>query len=176
MHIKVLLKLIIRLRHSTDGESLTCNQHYHLDYWKYNYCCRNTFANTLGSNASATGSVFQIESGVYFIRGYFVNVNKESLVLDQYSNTPSYRIGLFVNEEIVNSNTDESLNDNSQGFNNYGAPGADRLKISASLFKKPLDDFNDDNFILLATVIDGVFRLLAEEEVREVMVPSFMMI
>ena len=34
----------------------------------------------------------------------------------------------------------------------------DRLKISASLFKKPLDDFNDDNFILLATVIDGVLQ------------------
>ena len=50
------------------------------------------------------------------------------------------------------------MNDNSQGFNNYGAPGADRLKISTSLFKKSLDDFNDDNFILLATVINGVLQ------------------
>ena len=143
----------------TDGESLTCNAALSSGLLGNTTIAAGTpFANTLGSNASATGSVFQIENGVYFIRGYFVNVNKESLVLDQYSNTPSYRIGLFVNEEIVNANTDESLNDNSQGFNNYGAPGADRLKISASLFKKPLDDFNDDNFILLATVIDGVLQ------------------
>ena len=134
------------------------------------------FASTLTSNATATGSVFQIESGVYFIRGHFVNVNKESLVLDQYSNTPSYRIGLFVNEEIVNSNTDESLNDNSQGFNNYGAPGADRLKISVSLFKKALDDFNDDNFILLGTVINGVLQTPTEGEVQDLVEASSMKI
>ena len=104
------------------------------------------------------GSAFQIENGIYFIRGNFVNVDRETLILDQYSNTPSYRIGLFVNEEIVTSDLDEELNDNSQGFSNYSAPGADRLRISTSLFKKSLDDFNDDNFILLATVINGVLQ------------------
>ena len=143
----------------TDGESLTCNQPLSSGLLGNSVIAAGTpFANTIPANSTATGSVFQIESGVYFIRGYFVNVNRESLVLDQYSNTPSYRIGLFVSEEVVNSNTDESLNDNSQGFNNYGSPGADRLKISTSLFKKSLDDFNDDNFILLATVINGVLQ------------------
>ena len=143
----------------SNGESLTCNQVLSSGLLGNSTIPAGApFASTLTSNATATGSVFQIESGVYFIRGHFVNVSKESLVLDQYSNTPSYRIGLFVNEEIVNSNTDESLNDNSQGFNNYGAPGADRLKISVSLFKKALDDFNDDNFILLGTVINGVLQ------------------
>ena len=73
-------------------------------------------------------SSFKFENGVYFIRGSFVNVNRETLVLDQYSNTPSYRIGFFVDEEIVTADLDESLNDNSQGFNNYAAPGADRLR------------------------------------------------
>ena len=116
------------------------------------------FASTIENNASAIGSAFQIDEGVYFVRGNFVTVNKETLILDQYSNNPSYRIGLFVNEEIINADLDETLNDNSQGFNNYAAPGADRLRISVSLFKKALDDFNDDNFILLATVIDGSIR------------------
>ena len=143
----------------TDGETLTCNQPLSSGLLGNSIISAGApFANTISVNSTATGSVFQIENGVYFIRGYFVNVNKESLVLDQYSNTPSYRIGLFVSEEIVNSNADESLNDNSQGFNNYGAPGADRLKISVSLFKKSLDDFNDDNFILLATVVNGVLQ------------------
>ena len=143
----------------TDGESLTCNQSLNSGLLGNSVISSGTpFAHTTPANSTATGSVFQIENGVYFIRGNFVNVSKESLVLDQYSNTPSYRIGLFVSEEIVNSNSDESLNDNSQGFNNYGAPGADRLKISTSLFKKSLDDFNDDNFILLATVINGVLQ------------------
>ena len=40
-----------------------------------------------------------------------------------------------------------------KGFNNYAAPGADRLKISARLSKKPNIDFQDDNFIELATLL-----------------------
>ena len=130
-------------------------------------------ASTLTNAASATGSSFQIENGVYFIRGNFVNVDRENLLLDQYGTTPSYRIGLFVNEEIVNADLDETLNDNSQGFNNYAAPGADRLRISTSLFKKPLDDFNDDNFILLATVINGVLQSAPKKVV--ISVEYFMM-
>ena len=116
------------------------------------------FASTISDSSSATGSSFSIDAGVYFIRGSFVTVDKETLVLDQYSNTPSYRVGLFINEEIVTSDSDESLNDNSQGYNNYSAPGADRLKISVSLTKKQLDDFDDTNFVELATVNNGVLK------------------
>ena len=116
------------------------------------------FASTRPDNAAVIGSSFQIQQGVYFIRGFFVNVDRETLVLDQYSNTPSYRVGLLVREDIITPEIDETLNDNSQGFNNYAAPGADRLKISVSLFKKPLDDFDDNNFIELASIDSGVLR------------------
>ena len=146
----------------SDGEQLLSNQTISSGLLGNSVINPGTpFARTIASGSAATGSVFQIEEGVYFVRGNFVNVNRESLILDQYSNTPSYRVGLFVSEEIVNSNADESLNDNSQGFNNYGAPGADRLKISLSLLKKSLTDFNDDNFIELATIIDGVLQTSA---------------
>jgi hypothetical protein len=116
------------------------------------------FAVTLANNSTATGSSFNITNGVYFIRGQFVNVSTETLILDQYTNRSNYRVGLFVNEEIINSDIDESLNDNSQGFNNYAASGADRLKISISLFKKSLNDFDDNNFVELATISEGVLR------------------
>jgi len=116
------------------------------------------FAVTISNNASSVGSAFSISNGIYFIRGQFVNVETETLILDQYTNRPSYRVGLFVNEEIINSDLDESLNDNSQGFNNYAAPGADRLKITVSLSKKNLSDFDDNNFVELATVNDGILR------------------
>ena len=143
----------------SDGESISCSETVTSGLLGNTVISAGSpIATTLASGASATGSSFQIENGVYFIRGHFVNVNRETLILDQYSNTPSYRIGFFINEQIVTSDLDESLNDNSQGFNNYSAPGADRLRISVSLFKKPLDDFNDDNFILLATVVDGVLE------------------
>ena len=144
----------------SDGEPLVCNDSLSSGLLGNSTIAPGTpLAVTLSASAAATGSVFQIDSGIYFIRGNFVNVNKESLILDQYTTTPNYRIGLLINESIVTANIDEELNDNSQGFNNYAAPGADRLRISVSLFKKALDDFNDDNFILLATVINGTLQI-----------------
>jgi len=116
------------------------------------------FASTIASGATSIGSAFSISEGVYFIRGQFVTVKTETLILDQYRNNSNYRVGLFVNEEIVNANMDEDLLDNSQGYNNYASPGADRLKISVSLFKKPLDDFNDKNFVELASIVNGIIK------------------
>ena len=143
----------------SDGESLTCNESISSGLLGNTTIAPGSpLATTLAGSAAATGSSFQIESGIYFIRGNFVNVNKEILVLDQYTNLPNYRIGLLIDESVITSDIDEELNDNSQGFNNYAAPGADRLRISVRLHKKALDDFNDDNFILLATVINGVLQ------------------
>ena len=53
----------------------------------------------------------------------------ETILLSQYENKPSARVGLRVDEDIINADEDETLADNSKGFNNYAAPGADRLKI-----------------------------------------------
>jgi hypothetical protein len=116
------------------------------------------FAITIANNAATNGSSFNISDGVYFVRGQFVNVNTETLILDQYTNSPSYRVGLYIDEQIVTSDIDETLNDNSQGYNNYAAPGADRLKISVFLFKKSLTDFDDNNFVELATIENGILR------------------
>ena len=118
------------------------------------------FASTIPTNAAIIGSSFNISRGIYFLRGYFVNVNDQTLILDQYSNTPSYRVGLDVIEEIISSDDDPSLNDNASGFNNFTAPGADRLKISTSLTKKPLGSFDESNFVQLSEVKDGVLRLI----------------
>ena len=116
------------------------------------------FASTVAQNAAGKGSAFHVEEGVYFVRGQFVNVSQETLILDQYTNTPSYKIGFNILEEVITADLDETLNDNSQGFNNYSAPGADRLKITLNLFKKELTDIDDSAFVELAKVEDGVLR------------------
>ena len=116
------------------------------------------FASTIATNATSIGSAYSISNGIYFAKGNFIAVNNETILLEQYNNTPNYRIGLLIAEEIINSDVDTTLNDNSKGFNNYAAPGADRLKITASLFKKSLTDFDDNNFIELATVNDGILK------------------
>lgn len=109
----------------------------------------------LDRNSCSVGSAAKIDSGIYFIRGYFVNIEKDLIVLEAFNNTPTYRVGLQVTESIIDSNDDSSLVDNAQGFSNYAAPGADRLEISLKLIKKSVDDFNDDSFIELFRVING---------------------
>ena len=116
------------------------------------------FATTIAQNASSTASSFTVQDGVYFLRGTFVNVATQTIILDQYSNTPSYRIGFNIIEETITSDTDPSLYDNSQGYNNYTAPGADRLKITAVLAKKSILDFDDQNFVEIAVVQGGLLR------------------
>ena len=86
-----------------------------------------TILTLVSDNATATGSAFGISTGVYFIRGAFVDVSSQLLILDPYNNQPSYRVGFDVSEEIINSNDDSSLYDNAKGFTNFAAPGADRF-------------------------------------------------
>ena len=116
------------------------------------------FGSTLVTGSNISGSSFTIKNGIYFAKGRFVEVRDENIILDGVGNTPNYRIGLFVNEQIINSDIDPNLNDNSRGFNNFSAPGADRLKITTSLIKKDLDDFDDNNFVQLATVENGILK------------------
>ena len=140
----------------SDGEDLVCDKIIRSGLLgNSTIAAGSPFATTIAAGATATGSAFQIQDGVYFIRGNFVNVRQETLILDQYSSSPSYRVGLYIEEEIINADLDETLNDNSQGYNNYAAPGADRLKISVSLFKKPLTDFDDNQFVELAVIENG---------------------
>ena len=143
----------------SDGEELSCDTTITSGLLGNNSIAPgDSFAVTFATAAAQTGSSFQIQDGIYFIRGNFVNVATETLILDQYGTTPSYRVGLFVNEQIINADLDESLNDNSQGYNNFSAPGADRLKITVNLFKKSLTDFDDNSFVELATIEDGNLR------------------
>ena len=137
-----------------DGENLISLEN--IEYSISNIRANSTFATTLSTNSSFTGSAVKIEDGIYFIRGFFIPVIKQVVILDQYSNTPSYRVGLSITEELaVASNDYNDLYDNAQGFSNFAAPGADRLSISTELIKKDLTDFNDENFIELLRLRNG---------------------
>jgi len=113
------------------------------------------FAQLIPSNALATGSAAYINQGVYYIRGYLVDIPSDYIILDQYDNVPTYRIGLEISESIITSEDDSSLNDNSVGTSNYSAPGGHRLKIKATLTKKTVDDDADQNFIELLRLNDA---------------------
>jgi len=142
----------------SDGERLTCSDN--VTYGNTTINSGTPFASLISSDATAIGSAAYITKGVYFIRGYFVNVTDQIIILDYYSNAPSYRVGLKVDELLVGAKDDQSLYDNAKGFSNYAAPGADRLKINLTLIKKELDDQDDTDFVELLRVKKGQIKII----------------
>lgn len=135
----------------------------------------STIADVFGS-----GSAVSIEEGVYFISGSFVHVPSETLILEKYTNTPNYIIGLSVSESIKSSAdagyTD--LVDNALGAPNQSAPGANRFVIDTTLIKQAVTDDDPaglisrasadgvDEYIHLMTVINGTVNKKDETPVN----------
>ena len=108
------------------------------------------------TSAIATGSAATIRGGILYVRGFFVRVDQQTILLDKYSANPSYRIGLQITESLQSSTDDTSLLDNATGTSNENAPGANRLKIELTLVKKAMEGTQDvDNFIEMSRVEVG---------------------
>ena len=110
------------------------------------------------TDATGTGSAVKINPGVYFINGFFVANTEQTILLDKYSDKPSYRIGFEVTQSTVTPEEDTQLNDNAQGSSNYAAPGAHRYDISVTLVKKTLTETTDTNFVELARLENGTIQ------------------
>jgi hypothetical protein len=113
---------------------------------------------SLQSPAMGYASAVKVEEGIYFVNGYFIRNQSELLVIDEYYDKPSAKVGFIINERIVTPEEDASLYDNSIGSSNYTAPGAHRLSISLSLKEFDLNAITDKNFIQLITVSRGVVQ------------------
>jgi len=114
------------------------------------------FTSTAPSQSTSVGSAVFIEEGIYYLRGTFVKVLPQTLILEAQKNNPTYRVGFDIFENIITSGQDSTLNDNASGFNNYAAPGADRLQIRAVLAKKPIEVTKNENFVELFIVRSGI--------------------
>ncbi len=141
-----------------DGENLVAEET--IVYGNTGINSQETFASLIDTDATAIGSAVGISSGVYFIRGTFVDVGSDKLILDPYSNSASYRVGLTILEDVISAKEDVDLYDNAKGFSNYAAPGADRLKISTFLSKKLLTDSDDKSFVELVRIDNGEIKKL----------------
>ena len=85
------------------------------------------------------GALANVATGVYYINGNFVRVAQQTIVAG-YDLVPSCKIVLSVKNSIVDSQSDETLLDPSQGSYNYAAPGADRQRVELILTKYNIDD------------------------------------
>jgi hypothetical protein len=109
-------------------------------------------------NPFGTASLVTVDEGIFYVDGYFVKSEKQTVSLYKVSvdgesektlqdniqydfadagirlfNTPSHRIGYEVVRSVVTASEDETLKDPARGFYNYNAPGADRYKIELVL-------------------------------------------
>jgi hypothetical protein len=124
-------------------------------------------------NTTATGSSASIKEGVYYINGFFVQVTDQTIILDKYTSTPSYRIGLSVTESFITPTDDVTLNDNATGSSNESAPGAHRFKISLTLAKKTLSSTEDSNFFEIGRVENGEIKTLVRSTDYSILEDTF---
>jgi len=124
-------------------------------------------ATTAVEDSISIGSAVFLTEGVYFIRGSFVRVPSQTLILESHGTAPTTRVGLEIRENIVSSSQDSSLNDNARGFNNYAAPGADRLQITATLVQRSLETDRHENFIELLVIRGGEVSRLQDNTVYD---------
>jgi len=113
-------------------------------------------AKLLASGATGIGSVATIQPGIFYVDGFFVNVPEQSIVLDPYGNTPSFKVGLQIVEKVVDESADANLLDPAQLSFNYQAPGAHRYQFNLELTKRILTSADDSKFFELLRVENGV--------------------
>lgn len=139
------------------------------------------YANTASTNAvryvanegTATEEVFTkgskvtIGDGTIYISEHFVKNSAQTIILDKYSNKPSYKVGVVPSKTFIDSIEDTSLVDNAQGTPNFQAPGADRLKIDTVLTKIAIGETTDETeFVSLIEVQDGVLKKRKTKELE----------
>ena len=115
---------------------------------------------SLQSPAMGYASAAEVNEGVYFVNGYFVQNQTQILIIDKYYDKPSAKVGFVIQESIVTPEEDASLYDNSRGYSNFSSPGAHRLKISLELKKFDYLAQTDKNFIQLLQINSGVIEKL----------------
>ena len=104
------------------------------------------------------GSAVHIAPGVYYVNGLFAFVTSQTLILEKYNDTPSYRVGLNVTETFQTNTQDATLSDNATGSPNYAAPGAHRYKVDLTLAKYTTAQTTDSTFIELLRVEAGKLK------------------
>lgn len=99
------------------------------------------------NNPIGKGSFVIVSSGIYYVDGYFVNVEPQQIIISEYDTLVSAKVGFNKEVEYINAYDDSTLYDNANGTPNENAPGADRLYLNLKLGYYGLYDNIPDSFI-----------------------------
>ena len=123
-----------------------------------NYTASIGLTNTskpITSPAIGYGSLFTAEPGAFWINGRIVRTDRQTIPVEKYGTKGCGQIGYVVDEDIITCNEDESLKDNAQGYSNFAAPGADRMRITLHLSIRASTEVVP-NFIGLVNIQQGM--------------------
>lgn len=111
----------------------------------------------VGDAAVGNGYGVRCGDGIIYQKGHFVRFTDDLTIVSKYDTQPNNAVvGFVTQEELITSNQDESLLDNASGFNNYNAPGADRLKLTPVLtVTTPALAKADEHFFVIQEYVHG---------------------
>jgi len=124
----------------TDGETITSGQ---------------TAASTAVVESCFQGTAASVDAGTYYVNGYFVNIDQQTILIEKYNDDFTGRIGLTITESFITSTDDTTLLDNATGSSNANATGAHRFKIELTLTALHNNSTSDANFVELMRVQEG---------------------
>lgn len=113
--------------------------------------------NTSSNPAVGKGVKFSISEGSFFVNGFFVYAETQSLIISKYTPDVTVEVGFKIVQEIVTADDDSRLYDNSGSVPNTTAPGADRYRIKLILTTKD-DVDSDETFVYLAKLVNSEIR------------------
>ncbi len=111
-----------------------------------NWIGKVTIATT--ANPVGNGYAFGVNEGVIYLRGHFLRVAPQTVVVEKYSQLPdNVAVCFTATETLVDHNVDPGLEDPAAGKNN-NAPGAERLKIVPQLTVVNLEESGANSSVL----------------------------
>jgi hypothetical protein len=129
--------------------------------------------------ADTTGTAYGISTsdGIIYHKGFFIRTDPQTITIRDFDrNVDGYLVGFDTDEAVIDSIKDSSLNDNSAGFSNFSAPGADRLKLTPKLVARTRDEIlPTENFFPITEfddltpseqAIDPIYNKLGDEFAR----------
>jgi hypothetical protein len=122
------------------------------DYHRVTVAGASGFSNSIGE-----GYGVRCGDGIIFQKGHFVRFADALTIVSKYDSNPTgVVVGFVTQESFITSDEDESLLDNAAGFNNFNAPGADRLKLTPTLaVKSTVLAKADETFFSLQEYVNG---------------------
>ena len=112
---------------------------------------------TVGSISN--GSIASISAGIFYVGGFFIKCEPQTISLSDSSDSPSTSIGLAISDEIITENTPvlgDIILDNARGTKNDKAPGAHRYHATLTLASRDFSVTDDrQTFIELAKIKSG---------------------